>query len=601
MTAIAATTQSDLAYLIAQGMLDGFNRHYRLFRETSRHAKTLFETGNWQEFQRVSRERIAFYDKRVAECEEYLRRRFNTDSQEDAIWQQVKQHYIGLLAKHKQPELAETFFNSVSCRMLHRSYYYNDFIFVRPTLSTEHIDSDPPTYRSYYPGKFGLRTSINQILRDLGLRNPFRNLDRDLRWLFDAMRDQLPRPFRLEANHQIQVLSSLFFRNKGAYVIGKIINGDSVYPFAVPILRNDDGSVYLDTVLLRTPEIANLFGFSRAYFLVDMEVPSEYVRFLGSLLPQKPTAELYTMLGLQKHGKTLFYRDFLHHLRHSSDQFTIAPGIRGLVMLVFTLPSYPYVFKVIKDEISPPKEVTREQVKEKYLLVKQHDRVGRMADTLEYKEVGLPLDRFSAELLEELRALAPTVIEENSDTLLLHHVYVERRMVPLNMFIDKATPKDLAQAIDDYGLAIKQLAAANIFPGDMLFKNFGVTRYGRVVFYDYDEIAYMTDCVFRNIPEPRTPEDEMSAEPWYPVGPNDVFPEEFRTFLLGSERVRSSFTVNHADLLDPEFWNMAKSRIASGHVENVFPYPETIRFRNASTRSTARLGGAVDMAINKRD
>ena len=601
MTAIAATTQSELAYLIAQGMLDGFNRHYRLFRETSRYARTLFETGDWQEFQRISRERIAFYDKRVAECEEYLRRRFNTDAQEDAIWQQVKQHYIGLLAKHKQPELAETFFNSVSCRMLHRSYYYNDFIFVRPTLSTEHIDSDPPTYRSYYPGKFGLRTSINQILRDLGIRNPFRNLDRDLGWLLGAMRDQLPRPFRLEANHQIQVLSSLFFRNKGAYVIGKIINGHSVYPFAVPILRNDDGSVYLDTVLLRTPEIANLFGFSRAYFLVDMEVPSEYVRFLGSLLPQKPAAELYTMLGLQKHGKTLFYRDFLHHLRHSSDQFTIAPGIRGLVMLVFTLPSYPYVFKVIKDEISPPKEVTREQVKEKYLLVKQHDRVGRMADTLEYKDVALPLDRFSPELLEELRALAPTVIEENSDTLLLHHVYVERRMVPLNMFIDHATPQELALAIDDYGLAIKQLAAANIFPGDMLFKNFGVTRYGRVVFYDYDEIAYMTDCEFRKIPEPRTPEDEMSAEPWYRVGPNDVFPEEFSTFLLGSERVRSSFTVHHADLLDPEFWNVAKSRIASGYVENVFPYPEAMRFRNISARNTVRPADAVDIAINNRD
>ena len=202
--------------------------------------------------------------------------------------------------------------------------------------------------------------------------------------LVSALREKLPRPFCLEANHQIQVLSALFFRNKGAYVIGKIINGDAEFAFAVPILRNEDGSVYLDTVLLETSDIAILFGFSRAYFMVDMEVPSGYVRFLASLLPNKPAAELYTMLGLQKHGKTLFYRDFLHHLRHSSDQFVEAPGIRGLVMLVFTLPSYPYVFKVIKDEIEPPKEVTRQQVKDKYLLVKRHDRVGRMADTLEY-------------------------------------------------------------------------------------------------------------------------------------------------------------------------------------------------------------------------
>ena len=583
-----ARTRGDLAFLIAQGMLDGFNRHYRLFREISRHAKALFEAGEWRELQRILRDRIAFYDKRVSECEEYLRRRYDTDSLDDAIWQQVKLHYIGLLASHKQPELAETFFNSVSCRMLHRSYYHNDFIFVRPTLSTEHIDSDPPVYRSYYPAEFGLRTSINQMLRDFGLRNPFRNLNRDLRMLVSALREKLPRPFCLEANHQIQVLSSLFFRNKGAYVIGKIINGDAEFPFAVPILRNENGSVYLDTVLLETSEIAILFGFSRAYFMVEMEVPSGYVRFLSSLLPNKPAAELYTMLGLQKHGKTLFYRDFLHHLRHSSDQFVEAPGIRGLVMLVFTLPSYPYVFKVIKDEIEPPKEVTRQQVKDKYLLVKRHDRVGRMADTLEYADVALPIARFAPELIEQLRAVAQSLIDEDGETLLIRHLYVERRMTPLNIYLDQASPSELERAVDDYGLAIKQLAAANIFPGDMLFKNFGVTRYGRVVFYDYDEIAYMTECNFRNIPEPRTPEDEMSAEPWYPIGPADVFPEEFATFLLSNTRVRKSFTKHHADLLGPEYWNKTKSRILAGNVEDVFPYPEAMRFRNRPLRHVTR-------------
>lgn len=577
-------TQNELAFLIAQGMLDGFNRHYRLFREISRHAKSLFESGNWHELQRISRERIAFYDKRVAECEQYLRRRYETDALDESIWQQVKLHYIGLLSSHKQPELAETFFNSVSCSMLHRSYYHNDFIFVRPALSTEHMDSDPPVYRSYYPAKFGFRSSIHQMLRDFGLRNPFRDLNRDVKMMMKALREHLPRPFILEANHQIQVLSSLFFRNKGAYIIGKIINGDAEYPFAVAVLRNDDGSVYLDTILLRTQEIAILFGFSRAYFLVDMEVPSGYVTFLSSLLPRKPAAELYTMLGLQKHGKTLFYRDFLHHLRHSSDQFVTAPGIRGLVMLVFTLPSYPYVFKIIKDVIAPPKEVTRQQVKDKYLLVKRHDRVGRMADTLEYKDVALPIDRFAPELTADMRELAPTVVHEDGDTLLISHLYVERRMTPLNIYLDDATPAQMERAIYDYGLAIKQLAAANIFPGDMLFKNFGVTRYGRVVFYDYDEIAYMTECNFRRIPEPRTPEDEMSAEPWYPIAPADIFPEEFETFLLGNPRVRETFRMHHADLLDEHYWNETKSRIASGHVEDVFPYPESMRFRSRLNR-----------------
>jgi len=590
MTSLTSKIQQDLAFLIAQGVLDGFNRHYRLFRETSRYARALFEAGKWAEIQRISRERIQFYGHRVTETVEYLQRRFNTDQLPDTIWQQVKLHYIALLASHKQPELAETFFNSVSCRILHRSYYHNDFLFVRPTISTEHMHSDPPTYRSYYPAKTGLRATIAQVLRDFGLRNPFRDLHRDTRWLLRAWRAHLPRPFLPEANHQIQVLTSLFLRNKGAYAIGKIINGSNEYPFAIAILRNDDGSIYLDTVLLDTEQLSILFGFSRSYFMVDMEVPSGYVEFLKSLLPNKPAAEIYTTLGLQKHGKTLFYRDFLHHLRHSGDEFVIAPGIRGLVMLVFTLPSYPYVFKVIKDVISPPKDTDRRQVMGKYLLVKYHDRVGRMADTLEYKDVAFPKDRFSAEVLEELRTLAPTVIEEEGDTLIVKHVYIERRMVPLNIHVDGATDDQLRHAIRDYGNAIKQMAAANIFPGDMLFKNFGVTRFNRVVFYDYDEIVYMTDCTFRRMPAPRTPEDEISAEPWYPVGANDVFPEEFAAFLLGDPRVREVFLEHHAELLDADYWNAIKQRIAAGHIEDVYPYPEALRFRNRFRTSSATSG-----------
>ena len=311
-----------------------------------------------------------------------------------------------------------------------------------------------------------------------------------------------------------------------------------------------------------------------------MEVPSAYVQFLHDLLPYKPKWEIYTLLGLQKHGKNLFYRDFLHHLRHSSDDFIVAPGIRGLVMSVFTLPSYPYVFKVIKDVIAPPKDVTRQMVKEKYWLVKHHDRVGRMADTLEYSDVAFPKKRFTAELLDELRALAPSVIEDEGDTIVIKHLYMERRMVPLNIFLDKAQDKQRDHVIEDYGRAIKQLAAANIFAGDLLFKNFGVTRYGRVVFYDYDEIDYLANCNFRKLPQAQTEEQELAAEPWYGVGPKDIFPEEFATFLLTDGRVRACFMRHHGDLLDVAFWQAAQQRIAAGEMQDVFPYSEALRFCN---------------------
>jgi isocitrate dehydrogenase kinase/phosphatase len=306
------------------------------------------------------------------------------------------------------------------------------------------------------------------------------------------------------------------------------------------------------------------------------------------MMPSKPKAELYTMLGLAKQGKTMFYRDLINHLRHSRDEFIAAPGIRGLVMAVFTLPSFPYVFKVIKDVFAPPKEVDHETVKAKYLLVKQHDRVGRMADTLEFSDVALPKARFSQELLDELRRQCASMLEENETEVVIRHVYIERRMVPLNIFLDKADSEQREQAVREYCSAIKELAYANIFPGDMLFKNFGVTRYGRVVFYDYDEIEYMTDCNFRRIPPAPNPEAEMSGEAWYSVARNDVFPEEFGTFLLSSPETRRIFMKDHAELLTPEFWQETQKKISGGQVPDFFPYPEERRFCRMFAETAAR-------------
>ncbi len=342
-----------------------------------------------------------------------------------------------------------------------------------------------------------------------------------------------------------------------------------------------------------------------------MEIPSAYVRFLRSLMPRKPRAELYNALGLAKQGKTLFYRDFLHHLKYSSDQFRIAPGIKGMVMLVFDLPSFPYVFKLIKDFYPHPKETTREQVQGKYLLVKQHDRVGRMADTLEYSEVAFPRERFSDELIAEIERFAPSQLEigdrdgDGRTEVIIKHLYIERRMIPLNIYLQEAfdagpgqadAARQIERCVVEYGNAIKDLVAANIFPGDMLWKNFGITRHGKVVFYDYDEIEYLTDCQFRRVPPPRCEEDELSGEPWYSVGPRDVFPETFEPFLLANDHVRAAFMAHHADLLDAAFWQRHKERILAGHMLDVFPYDERRRFSRAQGGKSVGANEADDVA-----
>jgi len=595
---------STVAYDIAKAMMDGFNRHYRLFRAESARAKHRFETADWHAQQRAQRERIEFYDLRVKECVTRLEKEFQAGRQPMDIWHQVKLHYIGLLVDHHQPELAETFFNSVTTKILHRTHFQNDFIFVRPAVSTEYIENEEPaakpTYRAYYPTRETLRETLARIIGNFDLQRPFEDLARDIGLVLAAVNSQLGAA-KLRANFQVQVLSSLFYRNKGAYVVGKIINGFHEVPFALPILHNEAGQLVIDAALFGEDDLLMLFSFARAYFMVDMEVPSAYVQFLRSMMPRKPRAELYNALGLAKQGKTLFYRDFLYHLKHSSDQFRIAPGIKGMVMLVFDLPSFPYVFKVIKDWYPPPKDTTREQIKGKYLLVKQHDRVGRMADTLEYSEVAFPRERFDDALIAEIQKFAPSQLEisdrdgDGRTEVIIKHLYIERRMIPLNIYLQEAfdagaadparndadavrARAQLERAVIDYGNAIKDLVAANIFPGDMLWKNFGITRHGKVVFYDYDEIEYVTDCHFRRVPPPRTEEDELSGEVWYSVGPHDVFPETFAPFLLGNPAVRDVFMQHHADLLDAAFWQSHQARIRQGYVYDVFPYERSRRF-----------------------
>jgi isocitrate dehydrogenase kinase/phosphatase len=576
-------SSSALAETIAETVLEGFNKHFRIFQKITAGAMGRFETEDWIAERDASRKRVLFYDKRADEAIETLREIFGPALNDMSIWKQVKALYTMLLQDHKQPELAETFYNTVFCRMFDRTYFNNEYIFVRSAVSTEYIESDRPAYHVYYPAKLGLRTTIRRVLKSCHFSLPFEDMQRDVRRITRALSEGFrERPRKAHLNFQIHVINAIFFRNKAAYVVGKAINEYDIFPFAVPILNNGEGGLYVDTLLLGENALNQLFDFSYVYFMVEHPVPSAIVHFLQGLMPTRTKEDLYSAIGYHKQGKTDFYRDFLHHLTYSDDELIQAPGIPGMVMAVFTLPSYPYVFKVIRDRFAPPKEMSRKEVEEKYQLVKEHDRVGRMADMMEYSYVALPKSRFSVELLEELLETCESSISCDSlGNLIIKHVYIERRMIPLNIELEDADDERVDSLIRGYGEAIKELAAANIFAGDLLFKNFGVTPLGRVVFYDYDEVVYLTDCHFRKIPPPRFPEDEMASEPWYSVGPDDIFPEEFASFLLGDPRIRKAFLKYHRDLLEVDFWVEKQEKIRRGELEDVFPYPQSVRFTRA--------------------
>ena len=568
----------ELAENIAEEILRGFDKHYRLFREISAGAKERFERGDWAGVRDASRARISMYDQRVREAVAIVSQRFPLATVEETVWPHIKQAYFQLLYEHRQPECAETFYNSVACRVLHRRYYRNEYLFWRPAISTEYLVGDELDHHAFYDAGEGLRGAFRDAIASFELQNEWQDLERDLDRLERAANEHFGGAFALDSDFQLQVLSSLFFRNKAGYVVGRARNAYREHPFVVPVLQDESRRLYLDALLLDPRDIGRVFSLARAYCMVDMEVPAAFVSFVSSLLPRKPRAELYTMVGLQKQGKTLFYRDLQYHLKYSTDRFVHAPGTKGMVMAVFTLPSFPYVFKVIRDWFPPPKDTDRSIVEAKYLLVKYHDRVGRMADSLEYSHVAFPLERFDPALVEDLQNIAGSSVRIEGDQLVVRHLYIEKRLVPLDMFLQTADEPSARAAIAEYGNAIKELASANIFAGDLLLKNFGITRYGRVVFYDYDELGYLTDFKFRRFPKARTDDDEMSAEPWYNVGPHDVFPEQFPTFLFGDPHQREIFMELHADLADPRWWIDAQDRCRAGAQDDIFPYPESLRF-----------------------
>ena len=502
---------------IAEMILRGFRKHFQLFQKVTAKAKQRFEQADWRAYQQDSSERISFYDQRVAETVAELKQAMPSDCLNESLWQQVKQQYLQYLLFHPQAELAETFYNSVFCRLFARKYYHNQNIFVESTLNQQHLPAPiSSVYQSYFPAEDGLKQSIRRIVAHFAFTTPFINLERDIRYIVKSFIHQSEHGRYPVHQIRFDMLKSVFFRNKAAYIVGRVVTPDGQQPFIIPLLHQQGAGLYLDTLLTDPQHMSIIFGFSRAYFMVQCPVPSALVHFLRELLPHKTLAELYASIGLHKQGKTEFYRELLSHLTKSNDQFVAAPGIRGMVMMVFTLPSFPYVFKVIRDKFAPSKEFGRATVKARYLLVKKHDRVGRMADTLEYSDVALPKNRFTPELLQELIATIGGSLQIDDELVVIKHLYIERRMVPLNIYLEQASAAEKATIMADYGNAIKEMIAANIFPGDMLLKNFGVTRHKRVVFYDYDEVRYLTDMSFR-----RLPDNDWEVS----IAPDDVFPQ----------------------------------------------------------------------------
>ncbi|WP_444928636.1 bifunctional isocitrate dehydrogenase kinase/phosphatase [Microbulbifer sp. SSSA002] len=582
------TNHSPTARRIAKTILNGFDAYFADYQNITLGAKARFETAAWQSAHEANKARIDLYKTKVTQVVELVHSVTSKDTNQLELWRDARATYAQLVASHSNYEIAETFFNSVFCSQFHHTNIHDSNIFVKPSRTQE--DKPLRDYSIYisYSAQHGLEYMFESILKDFSFSTPWENMERDIAHICESLRNAPLANLDSEKHLRVDMLESVFYRNKAAYLVGRIILNGEVIPLILPCLNNGRGGIFVDTLIYNNDSASIIFSFTRSYFMVDAPIPSRFVRFLSTIMPLKEKSELYNSIGFHKHGKTEFYRHVLAHMKVSNDKFVIAPGIKGMVMSVFTLPSYPVVFKVIKDEFDQPKTVTEKIVKEKYKFVSRSDRVGRMADTQEYSYFIFYRNRFTEELIKELQEVAPSKLIVDEKRVIIKHLYVERRMEPLNLYLQHANEEQTKEAMEEYGNAIKQLAAANIFPGDMLLKNFGVTRHGRVVFYDYDELCPLTECNFRKIPEAHTTEQELADKPWYTVAEADVFPEEFRLFFSGNPTARAAFESLHGDLYNYRFWKLLQDRIRAGHVESAFPYRRKWRFPRRSHSHTQR-------------
>jgi isocitrate dehydrogenase kinase/phosphatase len=570
------TTRRPIAAAVT-AIHSAYEAYERGFEEITRQARLRFESRDWAGAQADATARLELYkahvDAAVADVHDIL----DDAVMERTVWAAMKSNHASRESQRADAELAETFFNSVTRRVFSTVGVDSAIEYVEPARPADRDYDESPIYNTYSANQVDAAL-VRQILLSYPWTVPYAQLERDAGLVAELIGGRAGRTHGGGRPIEIDLLRSVFYRNKGAYLVGRIRAGQEVIPLVLPLLHAERGIV-VDAVLMSSDEASVVFGFSWTYFRVDAPRPRALVSFLATIMPLKQVNELYTAIGHNKHGKTELYRGLMRHLEEPDARFAFVEGDEGMVMAVFTLPTFNVVFKIIKDSFGAPKNTTRRAVMGKYQFVFVRDRVGRLADAQEFEHLEFPRRCFPDELLAYLLQVAGSTVRVQTDRVVVRHLYTERRVIPLNLFLHDADEGTAREAVVDYGNAIKDLAAADIFTGDMLAKNFGLTRNGRVICYDYDELCLLSECRFRRIPVPSSIEEEFAAEPWFHVGEQDVFPEEFNAFLVPPGRLREAFLAAHGDLLDVRFWQGVQRRLANGEVVDVFPYRREARLQ----------------------
>ncbi len=581
---------SNLERAAARHIFEAFRTYNRRFSDITRRAARHFERRDWAATRQDAVRRIDLYNESVVATRKGLAALLEDEYDSRECWSRVRDIYAGMIAECADSGFYKTFFSSLTRRIFHTVGVDSQVEFLARDVDPALASAEPlPTHR--YANRGSLYLLFEELLDDLPFSRLYRETDGMIRFIVAEVEAYRNEQRLHEPPRSVEIVPALFYRGWRAYVVGRLQGPGWQVPLVLPFAHTDEGIVS-DVVILSESDVSMLFGFTRSYFHVDLDSVGSAVRFLRELMPAKPIDELYTVLGRAKQGKTERYRTLMRHMQSSSDLFVRAPGTRGMVMEVFTLPSFHVVFKVIRDSFGYSKNIRRAEVRDKYELVFRQDRAGRLVDAQEFRRLSFDLLRFEPGLRDTLLETCSKNCRIDGDRLLIEHLYIERRLIPLDLYLRDADPDSARRVVIDYGQAVRDLAFGNIFAGDLLLKNFGVTRHGRVIFYDYDEVTFVTDCVFRPLPRSDRLEYELAAEPWFFVGAHDVFPEEFAVFLGLGEALEQVFREYHGELLSHHWWSRLKTRLERGEAIEVLPYSP--RTRTTKLSATGLYGHRQD-------
>jgi len=558
-------------------VLDAFEDYDARFGDLTRRARRRFVRRDWRGAQADAVARIDLQDGFLSEALGRFEALVGERMRSRALWAAVREHYGALTEGRPDAALARTLFNSMSRRFFLTEGVAPALEFHEPGSSAIGDPDCPGELRPLPEGA----DAVGRWRKALQARGfPHRDLDADARAIADAVTARLAGQ-AVQAGGadgpEVALLETVFYRERRAYLVGRVDAAGGPRPLVVALVNEADG-VRADAVLMERDRVSMLFGHAHSWFHADLAHVGDAVAFLHALLPHKPVSELYSVLGRGKQGKTERFREIQRHLAaHPGEQLVRADGVRGMVMAVFTPRALPVVFKVIRDRFAEPKDSVRADIEGKYRLVARRDRIGRLVEAQEFRRLRFPRTAFEPAMLRELlEECAETVVAEG-DAVLVRHCYVERRLRPLDLHARERPEADALRAVIDYGQAVTDLARSGIFPGDLLLKNFGVSRHGRALFYDFDELCLLEEVRFRDLPQVREEDETRPLEDWLYARRDDVFPALFPNFLGLSPGLRGTLLEAHPGIFEAGWWRDVQARLRGGGYLDVPPYPAAAR------------------------